>query len=68
MGNHGDGDAHIFLPRHWGVQVEILDVSGYIFCARGGDDAVQEELGCVHIGGWGADWAQVVYEVASGCE
>ena len=36
LGNEGDRDHHVFIPGHWGVEVEVLDVDCH-------------ELG---IGGW----------------
>ena len=36
-----DGDAHVFILRHRGVQVQIFDVHGHELGARGEEDAVE---------------------------
>ena len=59
---------HVFVAQHQGVKVKILDVAGNKCCARVGNNAVYEGLGCLCIGSWGSDWDWVVDEVSSGCE
>ena len=35
-------DVHVFISRHWGVQVEVLDVGGHELGSGGRYHTVQE--------------------------
>jgi hypothetical protein len=37
-------EPHVFIPDHWGIQIEIFDVHHEESCAWCGYDAVDEEL------------------------
>ena len=63
--DHIDVDAHVFVSRHWGIKVEVLDVGGSELGARGGDYTVKEKFGFCHLGGWGADGFRIVDEVTA---
>ena len=39
-----DGDAHVLVARHGGVEVEVLDVDGHELGVGSGEDAVEEGL------------------------
>ena len=41
LGVHIDADVYVFLSRHWGFQVEVLDVRGHELGTRGGDYTFQ---------------------------
>jgi hypothetical protein len=60
-----DPQSHVFIPCHWGVEVEILNVHSHKFCVGGADDAVEEELDGEEIGSRGACVSWVVHSVAS---
>ena len=65
FGYHVDGQAHVFVPFHWGVQVEIFDVAHHELGIRVGEDAVEDKLGGSHVGGQGAEVARIVNEVSA---
>jgi hypothetical protein len=37
-------ETHLFIPDHWGIQIEVLYVHREESCSRCGYDAVDEEL------------------------
>ena len=53
-------DAHVFVLRHWSVQVEVFDVDGEEAGARSGDDAVEQALDDGEVGGGSGHVAGVV--------
>jgi len=47
LGHVRESQSHIFIPRHWSVEVEVLiDVHSHEFCIGYADDAIEEELDC----------------------
>jgi hypothetical protein len=63
-----DRDAHVFVARHRGVEIEVFDIPAHETGAGSGSDAVEEDFGSSHIGRRCADIARVVDEVAAGGE
>ena len=60
-----DRDHHELGTGHRGVQVKVLDVHDHEACSWGGDNTVEEELGCGESSGFGADVSGVVNEIAA---
>ena len=46
LGHVHEPQSHIFIPCHWSVEVEVLDVHSHEFCIGCADDAIEEELDC----------------------
>ena len=63
-----NGQAHLFVPFHWGVQAEIFDVARHELGIQRVDDNVEEELGGSHVRVWRADIARIVNEVSANGE
>ena len=61
-----DGNAHVFVAVFQGrVQVEIFKINAHELGTGGGDDTVEEDLGCSEICGFGADFTGVIDLVAA---
>ena len=60
LGNGGDVDAHVFWVWQVVVEVVVFDVHGHEECIIGADDAVEEDFGSDHAGGFGADVVWVI--------
>ena len=45
--------TEIFWSIHRCVQIEIFQIEAHCFCSRRGNDAVEKELDCEKISGWG---------------
>ena len=61
-------DLHVLEPLHGRSIVKVGDVGGDKLCARGGDHAVEEELGCGEARARGGGFARVVECVAADSE
>jgi len=63
----GKGDLHvcIILRRHWGTQVEVLEVAHHASSIWSGQDAVEKEFGGDDVGSFGADVAVILNSVAA---
>jgi hypothetical protein len=44
LGHVRESQSHIFIPCHWSVEVEVLDVHDHEFFVGCADDAIEEEL------------------------
>jgi hypothetical protein len=62
--NVPDVNPHVLVPVHGIVEVEILNVKGAESGTRGGNNTVEEELGCGQVGGFGGDIAWILDAVA----
>ncbi len=65
VGNDAEGKSHVFVPLHWRVEVEILNVGDHEAGVRGGDRTVEEALGRGKLGGRCADCTGVIEAVAA---
>ena len=63
-----DWDVHVLFALHWSIEIEVFNVRCHKLGAWGGEDAVEEALGCGNIGGLRADIAWVVDFVATDSE
>jgi hypothetical protein len=63
--NDGDGDAHVFVLRHWGFEVKILEVCCHESCVRRRHDAVEDYFDGAEVGGFGAHVAVVCDAIAA---
>ncbi len=59
-GSEGDPHVCIILLRHWGAQVEVLEVAHHASSIWGGQDAVEKEFSGDEVGGFGADVAVIL--------
>jgi hypothetical protein len=65
VGNDAEGKLHVFVPFHWRVEVENLNVGDHEAGVRGGDCTVEEALGRGKLGGRCADCTGVIEAVAT---
>ena len=65
VGQHPNGDAHIFVTCHWRSQVKIFEVGGEEHAIFGGEDAVDQQFGSGEVGGLGADVERIIDLVAA---
>jgi hypothetical protein len=65
VGNDAEGKSHVFVPFHWHVEVEILNVGDHGASVRGGDCTVEEAFGRGKLGGRCADCDGVIEAVAA---
>jgi hypothetical protein len=64
----GHRHAHVFVPTHGGVEVEIIDVNGHPAGAWRGEDAVDQELGEEDAGSFCAGFAWIIDPIATNGE
>ena len=65
IGNVGQLHFDVFVSSHGGVEIEVGYVDSHEFCVRRGDNTVEENFEKHHVGGWCADVAGKVDEVAA---
>lgn len=64
----GDGEAHVLIALHGGVQVKILHINPHEACAGGGNCAVEKAFCGRQFGCWGADCTRVLKMVTTNGE
>jgi hypothetical protein len=68
IGDDAEIEMHLFGVWHGAVEVEIGEVDAQKLGPRGTDGGVDEEFGCVEIGGWCALVAWIVNAIAVNSE
>ena len=63
--NELDGNANVFVAVQRRTQVEVLEVARHEAAIVVGDNAVDQDLDCCHVGGFCARVAWVIDSVAS---
>ena len=58
-GDPFDGDPHVLVLRHGGVEIKFFNVYVHVFCVGGGDDAVEMEFDGGKVGSGSGDFAGV---------
>ena len=61
-------DAHVFIPFHGGIEIEIFDIHGHEFCVESRESTVDEQFDGGELSGLGANAAVVLDAVASSSE
>ena len=61
-------EPHVFVVRHWRVEVEVLNVDGKKFCIWCQHYAVQENFECEHLYRWCATIPWSDYSVTAYCD
>ena len=57
--------AEVFIPIHWGHEVEIFDVDCHELAVGGGDDTVEQQLDCEEVGCWCATVVRIIDEITT---
>jgi hypothetical protein len=65
LGYEGDGHLHILVPIKGRVEVEVFEVDSHEFGFGGWDDTVEQYLGSGEAGGFCADVAGIINQVAA---
>lgn len=65
FGDEGNGNHHVLIPVHGGIEVKIFDVHGHELGIGRGEDTVEEKFGGGEASSLGANIARIVDEVST---